>query len=265
MRAERARPLRRSATLALTAAFLAPVALLLVWSFAGRWPWPAPLPSRWRASAWIDLAGTGGLGAAALRSLGIATTVAFAATGLGFVTCRSAAEARSRDALRLLLHLPFALSPVVLGVGLEYSFLRAGLAGRTAGVVLAQSMLAYAYALILLSGLWNARTRAYLEGAATLGAAPRQGWVLVLLPIARPLLVLCFVQTFLISWFDYALVLLIGGGRVVTLTTSLYQFLLSGDLRLAAASALLLLLPPLVALAAHRHLRPTAFAADPGF
>lgn len=256
--------MRRPATIALAAVLLAPVALLLIWSLAWRWPWPAPLPSRWRASAWIDLAETGGLGAAALRSLGIATTVALVATGLGFVTSRSAAEARSRDALRVLLHLPFALSPVVLGVGLEYSFLRAGLAGRALGVVLAQGILAYAYALILLSGLWNARTRAYLEGAATLGAMPRQAWILVLLPIARPLLVLCFVQTFLISWFDYALVLLIGGGRVVTLTTSLYQFLLSGDLRLAAASALLLLLPPLLALSVHAHLGPTAFAADPG-
>jgi putative spermidine/putrescine transport system permease protein len=256
--------MRRATVIALWAAFLAPVALLLAWSIAWRWPWPAALPSRWQASAWTDLAATGGLGAAALRSLGIAGVVALVATGLGFVTSRSAAQARSRDALNWLLHLPFALSPVVLGVGLEYSFLRAGLAGRVVGVALAQGILAYAYAVILLSGLWNPRTRAYLDGAATLGAAPRQAWIRVLLPIARPLLALCFVQTFLISWFDYALVLLIGGGRVVTLTTSLYQFLLSGDLRLAAASALLLLLPPLIALAAQAHLRPAALAGEPG-
>lgn len=255
--------MRRTAVVALWAAFLAPVGLLLLWSLAGRWTWPAPLPSRWRMSAWTELTATGGLGAAALRSFGIAGTVALVATGLGFVTSRSAAQARSGDALQWLLHLPFAVSPAVLGVGLEYSFLRAGLAGRTIGVALAQGLLAYAYAVILLSGLWNARTRAYLEGAATLGATPRQAWIRVLLPIARPLVILCVVQTFLISWFDYALVLLIGGGRVVTLTLSLYQFLLSGDLRLAAASALLLLLPPMVALAAHARLRPIALMSDP--
>ena len=255
--------MRRVSNIALWTAFLAPVALLLVWSFAWRWPWPAPLPNRWRASAWTDLAATGGLGAAALRSLGIATTVAVVATGLGFVTSRSVAEARAREALQWLLHLPFALSPVVLGVGLEYSFLRAGLAGNLVGVALAQGILAYAYAVILLSGLWTARVGAFLEGAATLGATPRQAWTLVLLPLARPLLALCFVQTFLISWFDYALVLLIGGGRVATLTTSLYQFVQSGDLRLAAASALLLLLPPLLALVIQSQRRPDALAGEP--
>ncbi len=254
--------MRRAAGIALWAAFLAPVALLLAWSFARRWPWPAPLPERWQALAWTGLAATGGLGAAALRSLGIAGTVALVATSLGFVTSRSAAEARSGVALRWLLHLPFALSPVVLGVGLEYSFLRAGLAGHMVGVALAQGILAYAYAVILFCGLWNARTRAYLDGAATLGATPRQAWIRVLLPIARPLVVLCLVQTFLISWFDYALVLLIGEGRVATLTTSLYQFLLAGDLRLAAASGLILLLPPVIALAVRAQRRPATFAGE---
>ncbi len=70
----------------------------------------------------------------------------------------------------------------------------------------------------------------------------------VLLPLARPLLAVSLLQTFLISWFDYALTLLIGGGQVSTLTIALYQYLISSDVRLAATCALLLLAPPLLAL-----------------
>lgn len=230
---------------ALWCAFTAPVGLLLVWSFVRIWPWPNLLPGHWQATAWTNLGGTAELGAAALRSLGIALVVAGAATTLGFATSQSAARARRHGALQVLLHLPFAMSPVVLGVSLEYLFLRGRVANHWYGVALAQGLPAYAYAVSLLSGFWSARTRAQVDAATTLGATPRQVWSCVLLPMARPLLALCLMQTFLISWFDYALVLLIGGGRVATLTTSLYQFIVSGDMRLAAAGALLLLMPPI--------------------
>ena len=247
--------MRRTAAAALWAIMLAPVGLLLVWACAWRWPWPALWPHEWRVRAWYDLGDSIGLGAVALRSIGIATAVAFCATVLGLVTSRSIARARRHGALYVLLHLPFAMSPVVLGVSLEYVFLRVGIAGHVLGVVCAQGLLAYAYAATLLSGFWNARTLAHADGAATLGANSLQVWIYVLLPIARPLLVLCLAQTFLISWFDFAIVLLIGEARVTTLTTDLYQFVVSGDQRLAAASALLLLLPPVAALVAHRHLQ----------
>jgi len=234
-----------------------PIGLLGLWSVTRRWPWPALLPTQWQLSAWSDVLGTAGLGPTVLRSVAISTTVALGASIAGFLTSRSAARHARREGLYVFLHLPFVISPVVLGVSLDYLFLRLGVAERAAGVILGQGIVAYAYAVILLSGFWNERIRAFADGAATLGATGLQVWTRVLWPIARPLLAVCLLQTFLISWFDYALVLLIGGGRVVTLTTALYQYFASGDVRLAAACALLLVAPPLLALALHRYPRST--------
>jgi putative spermidine/putrescine transport system permease protein len=61
-----------------------------------------------------------------------------------------------------------------------------------------------------------------------------------------------FALGFLVSWSQVALTLLIGGGRVRTLPLELFGYLRSGQERYAATGALLLTVPPLVALAAAR-------------
>lgn len=251
--------IRRIASAVLWLMACLPIGLLGVWSVSRRWPWPALLPTRWQITAWSGVLGTAGLGPTLLRSVAISTSVALGASIAGFLTSRSLARHARRQGLYVFLHLPFVISPVVLGVSLDYLFLRLGVAERMSGVILGQGIVAYAYAVILLSAFWNERISAYADGASTLGATEIQVWTRVLWPIARPLLAVCLLQTFLISWFDFALVLLIGGGRVATLTTSLYQYFASGDVRLAAACALLLVAPPLLALLLHRYARSNTF------
>ncbi len=160
-----------------------------------------------------------------------------------------------------LLHVPFAVSPVVVGVSLLYIFLRLNLAGHVAGVMLAQLIFAYAYAAILLSGFWTTRVQSLTDVAITLGADQPQVWRRVLAPMARPLLGVCLFQTFLISWFDYPITLLIGESRVATLTVALYQYFSSGDTRLAATCGLVLLAPPLLVLAIQRRLVPAGITS----
>lgn len=228
---------------------LMPLVLLIVLSWARHWSWPGLLPTQWQTWQWRELlAHSGSLGAIVVRSLELSVLVAILATTLGFPSSRSVARHPRQGPLLALLHVPFAVSQVVLGVSLLYLFLRLNLAGHLIGVLLAQLTFAYAYSVILLSEFWNTRVLMLEELAIALGATRRQVWARVLLPAARPLLSVCLLQTFLISWFDYALISLIGAGRITTLTVSLYQYFSAGDIRLAATCALLLLVPPLLAL-----------------
>lgn len=232
---------------------LLPLVVLVLLSLGKHWSWPALLPTEFQGRQWLTLAADPkGLGAIVLRSAGMGVGVAALATALGFVTSRSVARHRRRGPLMALLHVPFAVSPVVVGVSLLYLFLRLHLAGHVVGVMLGQLIFAYAYAAILLSGFWNARVQSLTEVAVTLGAQRPQIWQWVLVPLARPLLLVCLFQTFLISWFDYPVALLIGESRVATLTVALYQYFSSGDTRLAATCGLLLLAPPLAGFAIHR-------------
>ena len=253
--------IRRAGSFVLSLLLVAPIGLLILLSLTRHWTWPALLPTEWQTRQWYELVSEpGGLGVIVLRSLAMSAGVALLATGLGFATSHSVARHARRDQLMTLLHVPFAVSPVVVGVSLLYAFLRLHLAGNVIGVMLAQWMFAYSYAVILLTGFWNPYVDSLDELASSLGAGRQQVWTKVLIPMARPLLAMCLLQTFLISWFDYALTVLVGGGQVTTLTITLYQYLSSGDSRLAATCALLLLTPPLIALCLGRQLLSASVA-----
>ena len=245
--------MRRAAAslLATTVALLIalPFAVLLLLSFARTWRYPALWPQAWQSSQWGVFGGDWHtLAATTLRSIALAAMVAVLATTAGFFTSHAIALQRHERHWLALALLPFAVSPVVYALCLGQGFAALALSGRYSGVVLAQWPFAYAYAVLLCHGYWTRHNHALGELAESLGARPAQIWWRVHLPLARGLLGVCLFQTALMSWFDFALVRVIGAGRVETLTLTVFDYLGAGDLRQAAAAALLLIAPPAVAL-----------------
>ena len=240
---------------ALTLCITAPFILLLLLSFSRSWSYPALWPQVWQSDQWqVFGEDWHSLLAITLRSLSLAAGVAVLATSAGFFTARAITlHHHARHWLALAL-LPFAVPPVVYALCLGQGFAALGLSGHYAGVVLAQWPFAYAYAVLLSHGYWTRHTFALDELAHSLGARPSQIWWRVHRPLARGVLGVCLFQTALMSWFDFALVRVIGAGRVETLTLRVFDYLGAGDLRQAAAAALLLITPPALALVINPHL-----------
>ena len=242
-------PIARLGTWAVALTALLPLAYLALLAVSDDWQVPQLLPQGLRFDRWRNVLSTStGLLDSLLLSLLIALLVAACSTALGFITSRHIAMARGRTLWLVLAYMPFAISPVVLATCLLFFFIKLELSGTLLGVVLAQIMLAYGFASVLLLGLWNPHKRGLEEVARTLGANPRQVWLQVLLPASAPLLRVCFFQTFLISWAQYGMTLLIGSGRVRTLPLRVFEYALEADAAYAAVAALLLILPPLVLL-----------------
>jgi putative spermidine/putrescine transport system permease protein len=105
---------------------------------------------------------------------------------------------------------------------------------------------AFPYSVIFFSGFWNARTKSLEELAAMLGSTRITTYAKVLLPIAKDVLVVCFFQTFLLSWFEYGLTSIIGVGKVQTLTVLMYQYISEANVAYAAISSLAVMLPPII-------------------
>jgi putative spermidine/putrescine transport system permease protein len=74
-------------------------------------------------------------------------------------------------------------------------------------------------------------------------------FVRITLPAVAPGLAVAALFAFLISWGEYILTLLVGGGSVKTLPLLLYAYLGSTDTPVAAALGLALVLPPVLLLA----------------
>ena len=243
--AERGTLLRRLAALAVVLACAFPFVIVAVFSVAERWAFPAPWPTAWQPERWLDgLAGS--LAGSTALSVGISLAVAAVATTGGYVTGKAVAGSRHGRALLFLAYLPFAMSPVVLGVCLLFLYLKAGLVGTAVGVVLAQCVFAYGFAVVFFQAFWTPELRALGDLVRTLGGTPWQTLRLALLPASRGALVLCFVQTFLLSWFQYGLTLLVGAGRVQTLPVRVFAFVGEANPYVAAMAACLLVAPPLV-------------------
>jgi ABC-type spermidine/putrescine transport system permease subunit II len=215
-------------------------------SVAGSWEFPDLWPSSFRLDRWTNvLFGDRILLESLAVSLLVATTVGLLAAAAGFVTARAICDHPWRRALLLLAYLPFSASPVVLGVSLLYVYIRLGLVATVAGVVLSHTIFAYAFAVVFWVPFWNVERTGYEDLVRTLGGTRLDAYRRVLLPLSRGPFLVCFFQTFLISWFQYGLTLLVGSGQVDTLPLRVFAYLGEANLGYAAVASLLLLAPPL--------------------
>ena len=239
----------------LAASTLVPFAWLVLASLSERWFFPALVPPSFTLASWRAAAG-GPLLASALRSVWLGALVGVLATAVGFAVGRGLAGLRGarRRVAAALTFLPVAAPPVALATGAQLFFLRSGLAGTSAGVLLAHLVPAAAYLALFFAGVFEARDDAAEDEARTLGATRWQALWHVTLPMLRRELAEAWALGFLVSWAQVATTQLVGGGRVHTLALDVFDALRAGSDRQAAVGALLLAAPPLLALAAARAL-----------
>ena len=219
------------------------IAGLALWSVAGLWPFPATLPQNLTASAWSS--------AAPALTATAATTVliAVAATGATLALTLSWLQAEDRlampQAAPLLIYLPLIVPQIGFLPGLESAALRFGAQGGVASVTAAHLIFVLPYLYLTLSGPFRAWDQRLGKVAATLGASnPRIFWQLRLPMVLVPILTACAVG-FAVSIAQYLPTLLVGGGRVTTLTTEALALASGGNRRLTSAYAVLQTLLPI--------------------
>ncbi|MBW3627951.1 MAG: ABC transporter permease subunit [Gemmatimonadetes bacterium] len=232
-----------------------PFAVLAVGSVAGEWRWPALVPSAIEGDAWTaTLAGGTRLGPALLYSLALGLATGVLGTCVALPVGRAIAELHGwrRHLGAGMVFLPVAAPPIALGTGLQLTSLSVGLGGTFQGVLLAHLIPTTGYLSLFFVGILSVWDRRAEDEARTLGANPRQVLTRVTLPMLRPSIAAAAALGFLISWGQVPLTLLVGRGRVPTLPLEVFGYVQSGQERFAAAGALLLALPPLLALGAAR-------------
>jgi putative spermidine/putrescine transport system permease protein len=238
--------------------WLLPLGYLALLSVADHWPTHAFLPRSWTLERW-RMHSEPGLWRTALHSLWLALFVATASTATAFFVSRAIAESRWRGLWLGMAHLAFGFSPVILGACLAWFVIRIGWSGRFAGVAWAQVSVAHAFAVVVLQGLWTPDRRALVDTARTLGARPEHVWWWVLWPTCRPLVLVCWAQTFFYSWMQYGLTLTLGAGKVQTLPLQVYDYVFEADPGYAAVAALVLIVPPFLLLLVDHGRGPVAW------
>lgn len=230
-------------------ASLFPVGILVVRALGSAWMFPALLPGRYDLASWTTLAGTRLWRSAAtglVLALGTGLLGAAFALPAGRTLSRLTGWRRSLGAAAAFL--PVAAPPVALGTGLQLCILSIGLGNSLPGVLLAHLVPATGYLSLYFLGVFTAFDSGLEDEARSLGATPAALWRRVLLPLLGRPIAQAVALGFLVSWAQVPLTLLVGGGQVLTLPVEVFSFLQSGQDRVGAAGALLLMVPGLVAL-----------------
>ncbi len=257
------RPRVGCALLYAAASVLVPLALFAMYAFSQRWFFPQLLPDEFTAAPFLRLLTNPRTRDALLLSGQVALIVTLLALLVGYPAARALAlyALPGRTLIAALLLLPTVLPPTAIGIGLNSLFLRAGLAGTLLGVCLVHLIPVLPYVILTLSSMLLRYDVRYEEQARVLGASNWTIFWRVTLPLTLPAVIVAALFAFLISWSEYVLTLLIGGGRIITLPVLLVSLVSGGNPTTTAGVALMIVaLPALAILLASRMLGSSAFA-----
>lgn len=213
--------------------------VLALWSVSGLWSFP---------NLWPDTMGWGQWQRhvpAAIDSLWRSCAIAVAATVVALVLALTWLEAEARFAMPMgaglvwLLYLPLLVPQIAFLPGVQTLMLLAGVQGGVLAVTLAHILFVFPYVFLVLSApfrAWDARLGTM---GRALGASPaRVFWRLRLPMLLAPVLAAMAVGM-AVSVGQYLPSLMIGGGRVSTLTTEAVALASGGDRRAIGVWALL--------------------------
>ena len=227
---------------------LLPLLPQVIWSFSQRWLFPALLPEEWGVRSWRYLFSPGAqLGRAILTSLGIGFSATFLSVLIGLPAGRALGlyKFKGKTLVKFIILSPVIVPGFAAAMGIHQVFIRYGLADTFIGVVLVHLIPVMPYVVLVFSGVFANYNPEIEEAARTLGAKSWQIFRYVTLPALFPSIIVAALYAFIISWSQYLLTLLIGGGQVLTLPLLLLNFVNSGDYALASALSLVFILPVL--------------------
>ncbi len=237
------RPLGAGAALGIGLAVGLGLAGLLVWSFAGLWQFPALWPDSFSLRVWS------GQSAALQRRLWETALIALGATGIALALSIAALQAGARGASAALIYLPLIVPQIAFLPGLATFALILGVDGTRWAVMAAHLVFVLPYVYLALADPWHAWDRRAGLVAAGLGAGPARVLWAVRLPMLTRALCVAFAVGFATSVAQYLPTLLIGAGRVSTVTTEAVALAASSNRRLIGVWAVMQMALPMAVFA----------------
>jgi putative thiamine transport system permease protein len=217
---------------------------LVLWSFAGYWPFPNAYPDQlvtlhWQ-SAFQQLPET------------IVDTilVGVAATGIALFFALFALEAEQQrqtplsSTASLMIYLPLLVPSIAFLFGIVWVNELIGVNAVFSVVVLGHFLFVMPYVFLSLATSYRKLDLRYAKVAASLGCSPFKVFYAVKLPQLMPPMLFSAALGLAISFSQYLPTLLLGGGRINTLTTEAVAIASGASRRITAVYVIMQLLLP---------------------
>jgi putative thiamine transport system permease protein len=221
--------------------------LLAIWSIAGLWPFPDALPGHLTPGTWLRTLPRlwGPLGTTIVLAL---STASLALLFTILLLYRNGAAGGNRNAAGYrLLYLPLLVPEISFVFGLQILIVSAGFTPAFASVLAIHFLFVLPYVLLSLSAPWWELDPRFERIAAGFGKSALEILLTVRLPLLFRACLTALAVGFSVSVSLYLPTLLIGAGRLTTITTEAVALASGGDRRVIGAYALVQALLPFLA------------------
>ncbi|QPC86271.1 ABC transporter permease subunit [Mesorhizobium sp. NBSH29] len=220
-----------------------------IWSCAGLWQFPDMLPQQFSARAWQNTAPRIGAPlATTFLVAALSTLIAVFLAVLCLIREGETGRSNGRSAL-LFIYLPLIVPQVAFLFGLQLMFVLSGTVASMPALVLAHLIFVMPYVFLSLSDPWRAYDRRYEAVAAGLGKRRWTTLFRVRLPMLLRAVLTAAAVGFAVSVGQYLPTLLIGAGRLDTITTEAVALASGGNRRVIGVYAFLQLILPILGFA----------------
>ncbi len=228
---------------------LVPLLVLPFWSFVGRWPWPGLLPENFTLRGMEELfSGATNVLPVLTSSIALSLTVAVLAAVIGMMTARALVfyDFRGKELISFATVLPIIVPGTAFAMGVHVVFIYLGLADTVLGVILVHLIYALPYTINIMTDVTAMIGNSLEVQGQVLGVSPARSFYHVTLPLIMPGMISSASMAYIISFSQYFLTLMIGGGKVKTLSVVMVPFIQGGDRTIAAAYASVFVLSTLL-------------------
>ncbi len=153
---------------------------------------------------------------------------------------------RGKTLLEGLFLAPALIPPMAFAMGAHYIFIYLDIADTFAGVVLILSLYSYPYMLRALTAGFQTYGENYALCARNMGASALRILLTIEIPLLLPAIVAGGTIVFLVSFSEYFLVFLIGGGTVPSYSGYIFPLLNSSDKSVASLLTLVFIFIPIL-------------------
>jgi putative thiamine transport system permease protein len=220
---------------------------MVFWSFAGYWQFPLALPEQWVLLHWKSALLQ--VQTPIINSLSIGFVSTSVAVILTLLTLEYEKQngAQLSNYSSLIIYLPLMIPSIAFLFGLVW--LQEALHSKTTfiNVALAHLLFVLPYVFLSLATSYRKLDPRYAQVAASLGASPLKIFLQVSLPQLLMPILMASALGLAISFSQYLPTLLVGGGRLNTVTTEAVSLANGASRRTSAVYALIQMLLPAIA------------------
>lgn len=225
-----------------------PIIFIAMLSVAKNWTWPNLLPHFFSTRGLYEIfGGYYNIPKILFTSIGLSFSVAIVSTLVGFMTSWAIVfyDFYGKRLFQSGVFLPIIFPANIFAMGIHVTFIKLNLSDKLIGVFICHLIYTLPYTVGILKEVIELTGAKYLEQAKVLGCSNIKIIYYIIIPLILPAVLSAISMAYIISFSQYFLTMLIGGGNVKTFAVVMFPFISAGDRTISSAYVLMFLISSL--------------------